>query len=115
MHHTRGALVTGDARPEAVPGVRDDGADRLLVCVEAEAVDSLVLVPKRRLETPFEFVGLLTQGCGAPRLAQCLEDLSHAALGVEYIALQLAERDRRVHVRTVGVDFSLAGVLPAPV
>src|SRR5215813_758399 len=48
-------------------------------------------------------------------LAEVFVSISSPKLGVEYVALKLAQRFRSFHERAIRVDESLAGVLPCHV
>ena len=84
-----------DPAPQALAGVRPDRVGLALVGVEGHRVVALVLDPERLLEACPEGLGVAHEPIGEVDVAAHPGEGRHPRLGVEHVALDLGEGDRR--------------------
>ena len=94
-------------------GVRGPHAAEPLVAVERDAVAPQLLVPERLLEPLAQPLGLGSKLAGAPVVAERGGEVGGGVARGEDVALDLAQRDRALGERSIGVEDRVVRVLPA--
>src|SRR6185295_12261401 len=115
LNDTAGSVGTDNAAPQAVPGIRCDRLDCLLVTVESKHITADVFAPESVVESRLKPGCLRAQRCSPFGLTQHIEQLRGSHPCVEGIALQLAEGFRPPYRGSVRIDHGIGGVLPAHV
>src|SRR5262245_35104737 len=115
VHDLLGAVRRYDAGPQAMPGVRSNGQDFVLLTVQRIHVEAELVVPKNRVEALKQRCGLCPQFSGAVVLAERLKHFRRTNPGIVDITLKLAQRLWPFDQRAIRIDDGVAGILPSHV
>jgi hypothetical protein len=98
-----------------MPGIRCHGQDLVLVAIEGKGIQPELLVPEGFVESHKQCSGLGAQVLCTIRLAERIENLSHADPSIVNVALKLAERLGSLHQRSIRIHDSIARIFPGHV